>query len=131
MRFQWPTSNGSGHKNWYLVCLPQECVCGSKVDKHSLQFNTPSRKCPLHLFPTKMCLGKHTRHSLRNDAVWRPFQRAQIQAKKDPAGLKVAMVRPNKTSLISWKQGHSVTWDVTVLNTFASSYISASSVLTK
>ena len=109
------------------VCLPHECVCGSMVDKLGL-----------HFFSCKKCTGKHTRHSLLNDAVWRSFQRAQIQAQKEPAGLAVAiqgsngalsMKRPDGASLIPWKRGRSVAWDVTVSDTFAKSYISATSVL--
>ena len=90
------------------------------------------------LFSCKKCTGKHTRHSLLNDAVWRSFQRAQIQAQKEPAGLAVAiqgsdgassMKRPDGASLIPWKRGRSVAWDVTVSDIFAKSYISATSVL--
>ena len=35
------------------------------------------------------------------------------------------MKRPDGASLIPWKRGWSLAWDVTVSNTFARSYISA------
>ena len=108
------------------VCLPHECVCGSMVDKLGL-----------HFFPAKSAQG-NTQGTLLNDAVWCSFQRAQIQAQKEPAGLAVAiqgsngvssMKRTDGASLIPWKRGRSVAWDVMVSNTFARSYISATSVL--
>ena len=39
-----------------------------------------------------------------------------------------ALKRPDGASLIPWKRGRSVAWDVTVANTFAASYISATEV---
>ena len=41
----------------------------------------------------------------------------------------LSMKRPDGASLIPWKRGRSVVWDVTVSDTFARSYISATSVL--
>jgi hypothetical protein len=75
---------------------------------------------------------------LINDTIWRAFQRAKIQALKEPAGMAVSikkssgatmLKRPDGASLIPWKRGRSVAWDVTVVDTFANSYISSTSVL--
>ena len=37
--------------------------------------------------------------------------------------------RPDGASLIPWKRGRSVAWDVTVADTFAASYIASTSVV--
>ena len=108
------------------VCITYDCACGMTVDRLGL-----------HCFSCKKCPGRYTRHSLLNDVVWRSFQRAKIQAQKEPAGLAVsipksdgttALKRPDGASLIPWKRGRSIAWDVTVANTFAASYISATEV---
>ena len=108
------------------ACITYDCACGMTVDRLGL-----------HCFSCKKCPGRYTRHSLLNDVVWRSFQRAKIQAKKEPAGLAVlirksdgaaALKRPDGASLIPWKRDRSVAWDVTVANTFAASYISATEV---
>ena len=63
--------------------------------------------------------------------------RAKIQAQKEPAGLSVFtrgqngttnLKRPDGATLIPWKRGRSVTWDVTVADTFAASYLPMTSL---
>jgi hypothetical protein len=108
------------------VCLVHDCVCGSKVDALGM-----------HCFSCKKCPGKYSRHSLLNDTIWRSVQRAKIQAVKEPTGLAVSikksdgtlsLKRPDGASLIPWKRGRSVAWDVTVADTFAASYIALTKV---
>jgi hypothetical protein len=108
------------------ICVPHDCSCGTKVDAQGL-----------HGFSCKKGAGKHIRHSLLNDTVWRSFLRAKIQAQKEPAGLSVftrgqngttSLKRPDGATLIPWKRGRSVTWDVTVADTFATSYLPLTSL---
>ena len=47
----------------------------------------------------------------------------KIQAVKEPTGLCKDGKRPDGASIISWKRGRIVTWDVTVAVSFAASYI--------
>ena len=54
--------------------------------------------------------------------------RAKIQSVKEPAGLCDGGLRPDGASIIPWKRGRNVTWDVTVADTFASSYVSDAAV---
>jgi hypothetical protein len=72
-----------------------------------------------------------------NDTVWRSLLRAKIQSQKEPVGLAVTinknngttkLKRPDGASLIPWKCGRSITWDVTVVDTFCASYIGMTSV---
>ena len=108
------------------VCVPHDCSCGTKVDAQGL-----------HGFSCKKGAGKHIRHSLLNETVWRSFLRAKIQAQKEPAGLSVftrgqngttSLKRPDGATLIPWKRGRSVAWDVTVADVFTTSHLPLTSL---
>jgi hypothetical protein len=108
------------------VCLPHDCVCGGQVDALGL-----------HCFTCRKGNGKQVRHSLLNDAIWRSFNRAKIQAQKEPAGLcfafkgkdgHTANKRPDGASIVPWGRGRNIAWDVTVADTFAASYLPLTSV---
>ena len=75
----------------------------------------------LHGLAWKLGAGKQARHSILNDAVCRSMIRAKIQSVKEPAGLCDGGQRPDDASIILWKHGNNVTWDVTVAGTFATS----------
>ena len=98
-------------------CVPNDCSCGTKVDAQGL-----------HGFSCKKGARKHIRHSLLNDTVWHSFLRAKIQVQKEPAGLSVLTRGQNGLRLIPWKRDRSVTWDVTVADTFATSYLPLTSL---
>ena len=108
------------------LCLPHDCVCGGMVDALGH-----------HCFVCKKGAGKQIRHSLMNDVIWRSFLRAKAQAQKEPAALSVPIVegqaishkRPDGASIIPWKRGRNVAWDVTVADTFAASYLPRTPVL--
>ena len=108
------------------LCLPHECVCGGTVDALGH-----------HCFVCKKGAGKQIRHSLMNDVIWRSFLKAKRQAQKEPTALSVPIVegqaishkRPDGASIIPWKRGRNVAWDVTVADTFAASYLPHTSVL--
>ena len=52
-----------------------------------------------------------------------------FQPSKEPSGLaRTDGKRPDGLTLIPWREGRSATWDVTVTNTVADSYIQADSV---
>ena len=53
--------------------------------------------------------------------------RARIPAVKEPQGLvRVDGKRPDGLTLVPWQSGRSATWDVTVVDTLATSYITQS-----
>ena len=82
----------------------------------------------LHGLACKSGAGKQARHSIINDLVCRSMIRAKIQPVKEPAGLCDFGLRPDGASIILWKRGRNVTWDVTVADTFATSYVSDAAV---
>ena len=60
-----------------------------------------------------------------NDIVWRAMQRAKISAAKKPPGLlRSDNKRPDGVTLIPWKQGKCLVWDVTMPDTYAQSHLS-------
>ena len=60
--------------------------------------------------------------------VWRSLSVANIPATKEPSGLlRSDGKRPDGLTLIPWKNGRCVTWDVTVTDTLAQSYLPAKS----
>ena len=63
--------------------------------------------------------GKHQRHSMLNDVIWRALGRAKIPAHKEPLGLsREDGKRPDGVTLIPWTRGRCLAWDVTVSDTY-------------
>ena len=99
------------------LCQPHLCPCGAIVEEDGL-----------HGLSCKLGNGKHARHSTLNDLIARALLRADILCVKKPPGLsRKDGKRPDDLSLIPWRTGKSVVWDVTVGNTMALSYIGLSS----
>src|SRR6218665_3717067 len=73
--------------------------------------------------------GKYLRHSMINDVVWRLFGRAKIPAQKEPLRLsRNDGKRPDGVTIIPWKRGLCLTWDVTVPDTYAMSRLAHTSI---
>jgi len=99
------------------LCVPHECPCGALVDARGI-----------HGLSCRLGCGRIARHSLLNDAIWRAFTKAGIPASKEPSGLvRTDGKRPDGVSLIPWRSGKPVTWDVTVIDTLAESYSATAS----
>ena len=99
------------------MCLPHDCRCGQTI--YALG---------LHCFSCLKNSGKHMRHSILNNIVWWTMTRAKIQSIKEPLRLDSNGKRPDEASLISWQRGKCVTWDVTVTDTYAKSYIAQTKI---
>ena len=99
------------------ICVPHSCRCGSLVDAMGL-----------HCFACKRSPGRMSRHHALNDIVARAFASAGIPAVKEPNGLtRLDGKRPDGLTLIPWKAGKPLTWDVTVSSTLAASYVESTS----
>ncbi len=57
------------------LCEPHTCTCGVPVDARGT-----------HGLACKRSAGRHPRHGLLNDVVWRAMLRAQVPSCKEPAG---------------------------------------------
>ena len=95
------------------LCIPHECRCGTLVDAHGL-----------HAMVCKKAPGKHARHHVLNDIIWRAFGTASIPAVKEPSGMcRNDGKRPDGFTLIPWQGGKPLVWDATVVTPLASSYV--------
>ena len=73
-----------------------------------------------------MAAGRMPRHQALNDLIWRALANAVVPSTKEPSGMsRTDGKRPDGLTLIPWQRSKSLTWDVTVVNTLADSYISA------
>jgi hypothetical protein len=95
------------------LCEPHTCQCGADVDARGT-----------HGLACRRSAGRHPRHGLLNDVVWRAMQRAQIPSCKEPTGLIPAVeLRPDGASMIPWAHGRCLAWDVTAPDTLAQSHV--------
>ena len=79
-----------------------------------------------HAWSCKRNAGRIQRHGFVNDKRTMMI-RAGIPAVKEPQGLvRVDGKRPDGLTLVPWQCGRSATWDVTVVDTLATSYITQS-----
>ena len=96
------------------ICEPHTCPCGANVDARGL-----------HGLACKRSAGRSTRHQQLNDLIWRELKRADIPSTKEPTGLlRGDGKRPDGLTLVPWQAGKCLTWDATVVDTLASSYVS-------
>ena len=87
----------------------------------------------LHGYPWSLVQTRYwcclARHQQLNDLVWRALERASIPSCREPRNLlRDSELRPDGLTFIPWKEGKCLTWDVTVADTFAATYVSATSV---
>ena len=87
------------------ICEPHACPYDAHVDARSL-----------HGLSCKRSTARSTCHQQLNYLIWRALKRANIPSIKVPHGLPFA----------PWQEGICLAWDVTVVDTLASSYVSVS-----
>jgi len=96
------------------ICEPHICPCGANVDARG----THGLSCQ------KRTSGRHLRHRLLNDIIWRSLGRAQFPALKEPNGLfRTDGKRPDGVTILPWARGKCVAWDATTPDTLAKSHI--------
>jgi len=99
------------------LCEPHQCPCGTKVSPEGT-----------HGLACRRSTSRTSRHHTLNNLVWRALGRANVPAVKEPIGLLCSDgKRPDGLTQIPWQAGKCMTWDVTVADTLAESYIQATS----
>ena len=99
------------------LCQTHQCPCGAQVDARGT-----------HGLSCRRSAGRQSRHHYINDIIWRAFSRAGVPATKEPVGLvRADGKRPDGITLVPWREGKSITWDVTIADTVADSYLAATS----
>ena len=99
-------------------CEPHQCPCGKLVDARGT-----------HGAILQRGTARVIRHHQLNDIVRRALARANIPSVLKPSSLSTGDgKRPDGMTLIPWQGGKNVTWDVTVTDTVADSYLHLSAV---
>jgi hypothetical protein len=95
------------------VCRPHKCQCGGQVDLYGH-----------HGLSCKRSAGRSSRHSSLNEVLKRALVSAGVQAIREPPGLeREGGLQPDGMTLVPWKQGKALIWDVTCVDTMAASHI--------
>lgn len=99
------------------ICHPHVCVCGSDVDSfghHGLSYIRSA--------------GRFSRHAFLNDKFKKSFQSAETPCILEPTGLfRDDGKRPDGITLIPWRNGRCLVWDVTCADTVALTHLAGSS----
>lgn len=101
-----------------VVCEPHPCRCGAIVDAHGH-----------HGLSCRFSAGRHSRHAELNDIVRRTLQRAGAPSILEPLGMdRGDGKRPDGVTIFPYKEGRSLCWDCTCVDTFAQSHLNKSAV---
>ena len=100
------------------MCKPYTCVCGELVDTYAR-----------HGLSCRLAKGRGPRHTQLNDQISRALTTALVPNQREPHGLLMSnMKRLDGMSLIPWKNGKYLAWDVTCNDTLATAYVRITSV---
>ena len=93
------------------VCRNFTCRCGEEVDNFGL-----------HPLSCVKSVDRYPRHCALNDIVFRALNVAGFNSILEPSGLDFdASKRPDGVTVFPYKEGKSLTWDVTFTNMFSAS----------
>ena len=98
------------------LCQPHTCChCGAEVDCMAI-----------HGLSCKWSEGCHHWHAALNNIVQRSLSSAQIPSRLEPTGLdRSDGHRPDGVTIIPWKFGKLMVWDVICPDSFAPSYLAS------
>ena len=99
-------------------CKPHICHhYGSEVDGFGI-----------HGLSCRWSEDRHHRHSSLNNIVFRAMSAAKVPSRLEPSSIYCSDgKRPDGMSIVPWKSGKLLVWDVTCADTFAPSYTSIAS----
>ena len=100
------------------ICEEHTCVCGETVHRNGL-----------HGLSCNKTKGKYIRHTDMNKLFGMAFTSAGFPVDLEPYGLSRRNgKRPDGLTSYPWSNGKSLTWDVTVVDTMAASYLNLTSI---
>ena len=77
----------------------------------------------LHGLSCRFSKGRHSRNAALNDLVKRSLDSAKIPSHLEPTGLnRMDGKKPNGATMVPWKSGRVLVWDVTCADTLAPSH---------
>ena len=131
----------SPHSSDWLFALPVS-TCGLRLSDEAIRIAVSLRLglnlcephiCPrdanvdargLHSLSCKCGTGRSSRYQQLNDIIWQALKRADIPATEEPAGLVQGYEkRSDGLTLVPWQDGRCLTWDATIVDTLAVSYV--------
>ena len=82
-----------------------------------------------HGLSCKFSAGRHSRHSSLNESLRRALVSCQVPAVLEPNGVlrDDSQKRPDGMTLVPWKEGKALVWDVTCVDTLCQTYRKGSS----
>ena len=93
------------------------CHCGAEMDELAT-----------HGLSCRWSEGRLPRHAAINDIICRSLSSAKVPARLEPNGLFTSdEKRPDGVSLLPWREGKCLIWDVTCPDSFAPSHLASSS----
>ncbi|GAU91622.1 hypothetical protein RvY_03845 [Ramazzottius varieornatus] len=92
---------------------PHTCRCSATVDIHGR-----------HGLSCKYSAGRHSRHSSLNESLRRALVSCQVQAVLEPKGVlrDDSQKRTDGITLVPWKEGKALVWDVTCVDSVCQTY---------
>ena len=100
----------------------------SLISVHAAPRSTRKVHTPSHGLACKRSVGRIIRHHALNDLELRSLGRANVPAVKEPVGvMRSDGKHPDGLTQIPRQAGKCMTWDVTVTDTLAESYLQATS----
>ena len=100
------------------ICQPHVCKCKKQADALGH-----------HLLSCKFSEGRHPRHSALNDIICRALKTSGIPSVLEPLGLdRGDGKRPDGITIFPYRNGKSLCWDATCINTFAESSLNRSAI---
>jgi len=100
------------------ICEVHSCRCGRRMDEKGL-----------HGLSCKFSAGRHPRHAALNDVVRRALQKAGLPSTLEPTGMdRGDGRRPDGITVYPFKNGKSLVWDCTCVDTFAESHLAGSAM---
>ena len=101
------------------LCQPHSCPCGTVVDARGS-----------HGLSCKLSAGRSLRNFQINDLIFRALKRADIPSTKEPNGLvRGDGKKLDGLTLVPWEAEKALTWDATIVDRHAASYLKVSPVL--
>jgi len=100
------------------ICETHSCRCGGQMDERGH-----------HGLSCRYSAGRHPRHSALNDIVKRGLLRAGLPSVLEPPGLdRGDGKRPDGLTVYPFKEGRSLVWDCTCVDTFARTHLNNSAI---
>ena len=95
------------------VVFSLDCCCGESVSSDGRH----GRSC-------RKSAGRQSRHGQLNDIMFRAFQSIGVMTIREPIGLSRSNgKRPDGVTVVPWRRGRNLAWDVTCADTFAASHL--------